>query len=380
LLFGAGLIGGLAFGVHGLVGLIAPAALAYLLVGRASRRDWLRVAAGALLGLLLAAGAYLLIDAHNDPSSIIHTFRAHANAYGLERTDFDSPVTRIGFIVTARQWRDQIFNSSPLQVADAVGSYLYALLRTFGALPVALMVVGALGLLIRPPRGERSEHSGRGEGLLLALAWLAMFLYVTNYPIGDIQVFYVPTYGVLVVFMAAGLALIESAILFVARRLHIESRYAVVLAQAALALAFVLALAPQRNDVFESVARGRISFLTREDAGWPYPVHDPTGPRLQARRLASMIPEEDALVFLDWGMLYPYCYVAHVEQRRSAAGCIETMPYGTDGRVTDSLRETLREEVARRPVYFGSVLPPLQNEFAFNRVPGPADLYRLEPR
>jgi hypothetical protein len=93
-----------------------------------------------------------------------------------------------------------------------------------------------------------------------------------------------------------------------------------------------------------------------------------------------MIKEPHALVLLGWDRLYPFCYVVHVEQQRDGTGCLESLPYGTNGRVTVSLRETLREEIDIRPIYVGSVLPELSDEFAFRRVSGSEELYRLEMR
>jgi hypothetical protein len=233
------------------------------------------------------------------------------------------------------------------------------------------MAMGAVYLLIRRPRRE---------GVLLVVAWLGMYLYITNYHIGDIQVFYVPTYAILGVYLAAGLALVENGVRAATAQVSHEGSWAGMAAQSVLVMLVLLVLAPQRDGVFSSLERGRITFLKQQDAGWPYPVHDPFEVGLRARRLATMIEEPDALVLLDWDRLYPFCYVAHVEQARDSTGCIETMPYGTSGKVTTSLRETLLEETARRPVYVGRVLPELNGQFAFRRVSGPEELYRIESR
>ncbi len=92
-----------------------------------------------------------------------------------------------------------------------------------------------------------------------------------------------------------------------------------------------------------------------------------------------MIGESDAVVLLPWDRLYPFCYVAHVEQEKTGTTCLEIMPYGTNG-VTQSLRETLRDEIAVRPVYLGSELRELRGEFDFTRVSGMEELYRLEKK
>jgi hypothetical protein len=60
-------------------------------------------------------------------------------------------------------------------------------------------------------------------------------------------------------------------------------------------------------------------------------------------------------------------------------GCIETMPYGTNGLVSSSLLDTLHEEIDRRPVYFGAQVN-LGSDFVFRRVSGPVELYQLEER
>lgn len=222
----------------------------------------------------------------------------------------------------------------------------------------------------------------RREGVLLLMAWLGMFLYLTNYHIGDIQVFYVPSYAILSVFLAMGLAGIEDVARPTLVRLmpvQYGGHWAGVLVQVALVILVFFSMAPQRDDLVKSVKRGRIAFLKEQDAGWPYPVNDPYEPRLRARRLASMIGESDALVLLPWDRLYPFCYVAHVEQGKMGTTCLEIMPYGTNG-VTQSLRETLGEAVAVRPVYLGNELRELRGEFGFKRVSGMEELYRLEKK
>ena len=122
-LFTAGLVGGLSLGIHTLVALAAPAVLLYLVLRKANRKAWLFALAGGLAGLLIFTLSFFALDAHNDPTGMPANFRVHASAYGLQPQDFDSPLTRIGFIFFSRQWRGQMFSGTADDISSNIETY-----------------------------------------------------------------------------------------------------------------------------------------------------------------------------------------------------------------------------------------------------------------
>jgi len=371
-LFIAGLLGGLSLGVHTLTALAAPAVLLYLLVKKANRQSWRAALLGGLIGFLLFALSFVMLDAYGHPTSMTANFRIHASAYGLQPEDFDSAWTRISFIFFSRQWRGQMFSGTSQDVNNNLDVYLNRTWSTFGMAFNFLILIGTIGLFT-----PRSDLPGRWkEGLLLMGSWLAMMIFLVNYRVGDLEVFFIPLYVILAAFLTVGASQVVAGIMSFLRALHLDKPLARGLVGLVLASLCLWSAWTYLQPVEKSIRQGRIAFLDESRLYYPYPVLDPGYPLREGRRIASLV-EDDAILFIDWNMLYAACYAAHVEQKRSGIACYEPMPFGTNERFADSALEFVRQNVDQRPIYFSVIPENLKGLYRFRQVGFTYPLYRL---
>jgi hypothetical protein len=371
-LFAAGVVGGLSLGIHTLVALISPAVLLYLLFKKANRQAWIAVLAGALVGLLIFTASFFALDAHNDPTGMPANFRVHASAYGLQPKDFDSPLTRIGFIFFSRQWQGQVFSGTGDDVNANFQTYLDRTLSTFLGFFSFIALIGTVGLFSRKVEGQARWP----EGLLLFGSWLGMGFFLLNYRVGDLEVFFIPLYVIVVIWVNDGLASLAEGIESFLRAFHVRKRTSAVLGNLImLGLCIWTALA-FKEPVWKSIQQGRISFLDESRIYYPYPVMDPGYPYREAKKIADMV-EDNAILFVDWDLLYPVCYVAHVEEHRNGIACYEPLPFGTNGQFDPSAIEFVRQNKDTRPIYFSTIPDNIKGLFQFKQVDFSYKLYKL---
>jgi hypothetical protein len=365
----AGLIGGLSLGVHNTVALSAPAVLVYLALLAPRRRAWAAAVMGAALGILLALGAFFLLDALDAPSSYYNSVaRPSLSVWGLSGGDFDSPFERLAFLYAARQFRPFMFSLPPDAVAGQAlvyGRLLMGLLRPFG---MALAALGWVMLLVRRWR----------EGVLITLAWAATVAFAINYGVGDFDVFFIPGYVPVALAVTVGVAsLLDGAAWLLRRAPDAISRRAETLAGiagAAILLGIAWADAPR---VLESWQAGRIVFIDdTESADYPYPVAHPEMPYGFARVVVDRL-EDDAIVFTDWDMLYAYYYVAHVEQGRTGIAFHETYPQDDVDEVADSAVAYIDANLGQRPIYVTDRYSDFLQYYELHRVGSGIPLYRV---
>jgi len=371
-LFSAGLVGGLSLGIHTLVALVAPAVLLYLVVKKADRKAWLLALAGGLAGLLIFTVSFFALDAHNDPTGMPANFRVHASAYGLQPEDFNSPLTRIGFIFFSRQWRGQMFSGTADDVNSNIQTYLSRTMSTFGMVFFALALIGVVGLLSRKVEQEARWR----EGLLLLGSWLGMAYFLANYRVGDLEVFFIPLYVIVSVLIVEGMASLADGIESFFRAFHMRKQVCAMLGSLVALGLFVWGALPFREAVQKSVHQGRITFLDESRMYYPYPVLDPGYPYREAKKIADKV-EDNAILFIDWDLLYPVCYVAHVEEHRTGIACYEPLPFGTNGRFPTSAIEFIRQNVDQRPIYFSSIPDNIKGLYKFKQVGFSYHLYKL---
>lgn len=371
-LFAAGLIGGLSLGVHTLTTLIAPAVLLYIALKKGDRQAWLSALAGGLAGLLIFTVSFYALDAHNDPTGMPANFRVHASAYGLQPDDFDSPLTRIGFIFFSRQWRGQMFSGTAEDVDKNIEFYQNRTLATFGISFYFMTLIGVFGLLTR----KVDEELRWREGLLLLGSWFGMAFFLANYRVGDLEVFFIPLYVIVAVLISEGLASLANLIEAFLRAFHVRRGVCATLGSLVAFGLFVWAALPFGEPLLKSVQQGHITFLDESRSYYPYPLYDPGYPYREAKRIADMV-EDDAILFIDWDLVYPICYVAHVEQKRTGISCYETLPFGTNGRFPDSAIQFIRQNVDQRPIYFSTIPNNLRGLYKFRQVGFNYKLYKL---
>ncbi|MCH8841148.1 MAG: hypothetical protein IH831_10865, partial [Planctomycetes bacterium] len=185
-----------------------------------------------------------------------------------------------------------------------------------------------------------------------------------HHDMGDIHVGYIPTYVVLTVFGAAGLGTVTGG----SRppnhtrgwrrwKPRVETAVALLLG----ALILIPLFADERF-----MREGRRSV-------WAPPGE----PRFEVeysaqfkQQLAAVLNEveDNAVVLTEWALVYPYYYVAHVEQKRTNMIFIQTHPAIGQTRLAESALEYIRRHVATRPVYLSERLPEVEEVFALEPV------------
>ncbi|MGB1254179.1 MAG: protein O-mannosyl-transferase family, partial [Candidatus Promineifilaceae bacterium] len=340
-LFAAAMLSGLGMGVHFYTTLIAPAALTLYWQTAKNRPNWRRsfltAAAGLGLGLSIYLLAFYVIDAQQSVSDFNRMmFGPSASAWGLSPSDLDTPAERFYHVVGSTQWQSAMFPeglSLPFMMSRFAryGSLLFE--REFSLLTLVAALVGGVLLL----------RQNQQIANLLLIGYLIVLMVILNYDPADKHLFYLPSYIMLLVAASVGVA---ELIRWVERhfRLNIPNN---------LILIFLLLQAGQYfwPSRLQALADGKASFVTDT---YPYPVEDLTEPRSVATALATQLPD-GSLALFNWRHLYTTLYVAHVEQGKTTLGIIEPTPYGTNGRITDSLVaiiETALEE--GRPVFADS--------------------------
>ncbi len=362
-LFVAGLVGGSGLGVHASVGVFAPAVALYLALQRSFWRGaWKPAVAGALAGVVLYGLAFLAVDLHAPSANIFNAAYGPArSAWGLSAADLQNPLRRILFIGTGRQWRTALYPDPP-GMARKIGEYVQKFPREFSALAVLLAAAGFLVLVRRAPRPAALIGAG------LFFFWAFYF----NYHVGDIYVFYIPGYMLMAVLVGVGLSGVER---WPAAGRRPPLRIVRPLLLGALVIA---ALYPVVSPHWSAVVKGEAPFLRARE----YPAN-PTTAYLRAE-MAGVVKEleRDAIVFVDWGRLYPLYYAAQIDADRFDLQFIEARPRNETGRLADSTVEFVAGQVERRPVYFADRLPELERAgFAFRPVTkGSLRLLRVERR
>lgn len=347
-LFAAGMLGGLAIGVHNTNSLFAPAiALLLLICWRDLGRTWKPARRGGAallgvgLGLALFAGAFLVIDAHTTPTSSVQSiYQPSISRWDGQPQELDTLTGRFAFLVGARQWRSAMFSGDPSVPRRNGESYMAFLPRDFAPVLLGLAGLGLAALFARRWR----------LGVFFSAALLVHTVYTLNYAIGDIYVFYVSLYVYLCVLMAQGAAVL----LGLAGRLPGWLGRAAVPALALLLMALAAApVLPQRAAALQAGAI-RFDFMNlmsnRELQGWH---------ALIAENVRQLPP--DALVLTDWGQLYPSYYAAVVEQGRGDLRFLETYPYATKRPLADTLIDYVKAQMAQgRPVYSEREIPEMR--------------------
>lgn len=377
LLFVAGILGGLGLGIHSTIALIAPGVLIYLLLTARRRVDWGAAFGGATLGVALFLAAFLFLDTLNAPVSYYNTtMRPHLSTWYPDNPHaFDTSWQRLAFLFSGLQFRDQMFGEPVAQAIPGHAGQYWSYLRGGWTRPALwLMVLGWLALALRRTSDRRI---GWREAALLLLAWLGMLLFILNYTIGDIYVFYVPTYVPLAVVLGLGLSALLDAARWLLKSMMSRpvATYATGLLGAVLLLGTFWSLgAPVRA----SIAAGRLTLLDgMDEAAYPYPIEAPYYPYERAKTILGEV-EPNAMLFLDWSQLYMVAYVANIERVRPDVTVIELSIWNGSARIPPSMRPLIEENIDKRPIYMAAIAPSLSGRYIFTAVDYEMPLYHLE--
>ena len=339
-LFVAGLLGGLSLGVHMSVVLLAPAVLLFLLLSwQRGKRVWVTAILGASSGVFLTILMFWFIDLNNPTANYFNSvIEPSRSAWGLASDEIDGPLDRLFFGWSARQFRSFMFanitNVMPRQAAD----YWQNLPLELGCPLIWLAVLGAVTLLIRRRRA----------GLLLIVGLAIQLFSMFNYEIWDLYVFYIPSYVLLSILSIVGMGSIMDLGKAAFRRFNsiAQTRWLnLSLEGAIIFLILWFALWPVFQPQKEAALAGEVPFQFDE-----YPVYDDLTLNI-SRAMVIKLPE-NAIVFADWDMIWPYYYAAHIIEDRRDLTFIETYPADDVDSIANSVAEYIADNLDEHPIFF----------------------------
>lgn len=337
----AALLGGLSLGVHLTVVLLGPAAGLYLcLQGRREGKTWGVALVGSVIGACLAVGMFLALDARSSPADFMRVAIVPSRSvYGLSEGALDVPWERLAFSLGGRQFEERMFAGSDV-VKRNRDAYVAGLGAELAPVTRLLAVVGTVALAWREPRLSVLLLSS------LALQWG----YAFQYDIGDIYVFYIPTYLLLALLAAAGAGWLADA----AERWQ-SSGWCRCAACFGAGLVTAAAIVPVVLPRWPALRAGRAPAFPFEG----YPVDENLAQQHLRLRLVVQRLEEGALLFAEWRRLYPYFYVAHLEEGRRDLHFAELKPHRAGESDESSMVAYVRAEAQERAVYLERCLPEL---------------------
>ena len=350
------LLGGLSLGVHSSVALAAPGVLVYLGLTARSRLEWIAAACAALVGVALVFASFLILDARNPAAGYYHaTVEPSLSVWKMDASDFDSPLERLEFLYAAKQFNYAMFKQPAETMPFIAGKYRDVLGKIFPPLTLALMGIGLIGLFIRRWR----------EGLLLLLGWGVGMVFITNYNIYDVIVFFVPTFVFLALWIGSGLGALMQLLAWGSERIGLKK---IAIPAAALIGIVALGLTVQfwGGMVFRAWESKAVVFMRNtEFEEYPYPIDDPQAVHSKAQALVNAI-EDNAILFLDWDLLFPCYYVAR-ELERTGLDFHEAYPQEGVDRFADSAIKYIERNIDTRPIYFSERPTQLATSYKITR-------------
>ena len=132
-------------------------------------------------------------------------------------------------------------------------------------------------------------------------------------------------------------------------------------------------IAPFAGARLNALRAGAATFVRQDYA---YPIYDLGEPRRASAQRISQLPD-GALAIADWRALYSMFYLAHVEGMRPDVAFLEATPHGAEGRIADSLIETMKAAMrSGRTIVTDDDYRNLRQHFRLEPLPGGA-WYRL---
>jgi Na+-transporting methylmalonyl-CoA/oxaloacetate decarboxylase beta subunit len=322
---------GLALTDHLTSGLLLPAGALFVgLVDRHKLKDLRLVSKGAVLFLVaLAPYLYLPIRSSMNPP--------------LSR---EAPTTLGSFfeLVSGAKFADRMFAYGPADLAVRTRQYFSDYLtHQFFYAPVLLLALVGVARLLSKDRPALAT---------LAFLYLGWLVYALEYDIRDVYVFYVPTYLVLSILVAAGVAAVLDGAAILARNSQAKLGKAALIGLTATMLVLPFVGVGQR---YKAVDQSR----------------DYTGQRTiecvaeKSKRGATILQHRSLL-----------SYMALVEGRRSDLNIVEAFPPGGWTARSDLWVEKSQRYLAKGPVY---VLFPVMGIERSNAPSFDAAGYRLVP-
>jgi len=346
-LFITGLLGGLSLGVHMSVALLAPAVLLFLLLPKGKISDWkseikglifnLKMPVlGAILGLAITVSLFLLMNWNNPTASYFTSVtNPSRSAWRLSASQIDGAFERLLWGWQAKQfqtfmWDTNVFSQQAADYWENLPSQLPLLL-------IILSFVGVVVLIIKQWK----------TAVFFLVALAIQLLYFFNYAIWDLYVFFIPSYLLLTLLATAGMGgIVDGGVALLGKTGSDQTkRIGQYIIEIALAVLVLFVVWPNFQPQVEYITAGENPFEFDE-----YPVYDDFVGAL-ATAVTSELPE-NAILFTDWDMLYPYYFAATLQQGRDDLMFIETYPADDQDGVADSVVDFVSENIASHPIYF----------------------------
>lgn len=371
-LMAGGIVGGLSLGLHPTVLICSPLIFLYLLLNKATKPEWKTVLAAIVAGLAIAVLAFMVCASYDGPTTNTNSIRYSASAFGMRPADFDSPLVRVWFELSLRQFRT-ILSERPAALGDTnSGLYMSWLLNSIGIVASLIGALGAVWIFLKKPA---RLYVGWREGVLVVGAFAVLTVFCVRYYAPDIEVFFLPSQAVLIVMLPAGLQGIESALHRFRSRVLPSTRLASWPAVVTTAIACMGAL-PECGPLLSGVQAGQITFLTGVMRRNPLPVDQPDLPHKEAEAVATVL-EDNALVLDDWDKVYAILYVTNVEENRPNIEVVEFTPAPGKRYAATSMLQALKDAYPIRPIYTKGVARSLVPYYDFYQVPADVPLFRL---
>lgn len=372
-LLAAALLAGIGVGVHASVWLIAPPAVAFvawtLWRQHAARAEWLRALsagfAGAILGLAIFLGAFVISDQLNSPTSFIRTTLEPSRVFWkLQPEDFNSPFKHLKMTMISAQWGNALFPGGDFSFEKENQDFIDRLTKIeFPLLVVWFGLAGvAVMLLTRPALGA-----------FFPLAFLFSWYFIMNYQVWDKYVFYLSLYIPLAVAVGTGMGFVLE---WVNCRLEaLPGRGSRILSLLPVLFFVTMVIQPTAGTRWQALRKGAANFVTED---YVFPVNNLKEPRFIGEKILTGV-EDNAVFVMDWRAMYTTAYLAHVEMGKTDMLFKEAMPAGNDGKVASSLITQLDGYLQEgRPVYVEWKFPGLEQHFRL--LPAFGNLYKLSLR
>jgi hypothetical protein len=366
-LYLAGLLGGLSLGVHMSVVLLAPAAFLFLLLhGRRGAKMWGTALAGAMTGVIITVTVFWLMDLHNPTANYFNSvIEPSRTAWGLAASEINGPLERLFFGWSARQFRSFMFADIANVMPGQAVAYWHNLPLDLGQPLIWLAVMGMVVMLLRRIQ----------IGALLTFSLAVQLISLFNYAIWDLYVFYIPSYVLLSLLSIVGMGEVVNLGTVAIRKMVSTTpiRWTKNLLECTVAImVLVFSLWPVFQPQKEAVITGEVPFENEE-----YPVYDDFTLNI-SRAMVIKLPE-NAIVFTDWDMMWPYYYAAHIIEGRKDLTFHETYPADNIDGIAESVADYVLDNLDKHPIFFSEREPDLLDA-GFKFIParaGPVRLVRI---
>jgi hypothetical protein len=259
--------------------------------------------------------------------------------------------SRTRFSLSGRQYQSKLFQRSADELQRQLSDYLGNLTREFPPVWLLASAVGFLGLM----------RSNWKFCLLVSMTLLTHLAYVFSYDMGDIHVCYIPTYVCVAIFGGVGFGVFVRLLAKWPYRWAASSNWPVRLVAT---LAVVVLVWPLFQEGAWNGENRRSVWVPPGEP--PFRVEFPEVNQILHGVIDSL--EDDAVVFTDWSLLYPYYYIAHVEQGRTGMRFVQTFPGIGQRQLATSAIAYIDQHVDSSHIYVSRSLPELAGKYTFEPV------------